>query len=125
MAILVGGGIGVTPFASILKDIVYKSNLQKGNVMKKVIYTSRCEKSIFNKVYLILNINKDNSELKIDDSFSQQYLNHLNKLIKKSSSGRKIPSIQTTYFKLNMVIPILEGFQYLFNAFTFRYTFYG
>ncbi|XP_026480710.1 dual oxidase 1-like [Ctenocephalides felis] len=38
VAILVGGGIGVTPFASILKDIVYKSNLQKENVKKKVYF---------------------------------------------------------------------------------------
>jgi len=30
ISVLVGAGIGVTPFASILKDIVNKTNTQKG-----------------------------------------------------------------------------------------------
>lgn len=37
MAIMVGGGIGVTPFASILKDIVFKSNYNLNFGCKKVI----------------------------------------------------------------------------------------
>ena len=32
VAVLVGGGIGVTPFASILKDLAYRS--QSGNKIK-------------------------------------------------------------------------------------------
>jgi len=36
VAIMVGGGIGVTPFASILKDIVYKSNCHLNFGCKKV-----------------------------------------------------------------------------------------
>ncbi|XP_012261755.2 dual oxidase-like isoform X2 [Athalia rosae] len=38
LAIMVGSGIGVTPFASILKDIVYKSNLQQSVGCKKVYF---------------------------------------------------------------------------------------
>lgn len=34
---MVGGGIGVTPFASILKDIVFKSNCNLNFGCKKVI----------------------------------------------------------------------------------------
>lgn len=37
VAIMVGGGIGVTPFASILKDIVFKSNYNSYFGCKKVI----------------------------------------------------------------------------------------
>ncbi|XP_034943061.1 dual oxidase 2-like [Chelonus insularis] len=37
LSIMVAGGIGVTPFASILKDIVYKSN-QRINISCKKIY---------------------------------------------------------------------------------------
>lgn len=37
VAIMVGGGIGVTPFASILKDIVFKSNCSLNFGCKKVI----------------------------------------------------------------------------------------
>jgi len=37
VAIMVGGGIGVTPFASILKDIVFKSNYNLNFGCKKVI----------------------------------------------------------------------------------------
>ena len=33
---LVGGGIGVTPFASILKDLVFKSSLGSQMLCKKV-----------------------------------------------------------------------------------------
>lgn len=33
---LVGGGIGVTPFASILKDLVFKSSLSTKVLCKKV-----------------------------------------------------------------------------------------
>lgn len=36
VAVLVGGGIGVTPFASILKDIVQKSSLGARFTCKKV-----------------------------------------------------------------------------------------
>ncbi|PNF15893.1 Dual oxidase 2 [Cryptotermes secundus] len=36
VAVLVGGGIGVTPFASILKDIVFRSNMQHNTACKKV-----------------------------------------------------------------------------------------
>lgn len=37
---MVGGGIGVTPFASILKDIVFKSNHNVNFSCKKVTITS-------------------------------------------------------------------------------------
>lgn len=36
MSVLVGGGIGVTPFASILKDLVFKSSLGSQMLCKKV-----------------------------------------------------------------------------------------
>ncbi|XP_024892800.1 dual oxidase 2-like [Temnothorax curvispinosus] len=38
VAIMVGGGIGVTPFASILKDIVFKSNCKLNFGCKKVYF---------------------------------------------------------------------------------------
>ncbi|XP_070541735.1 dual oxidase 2-like isoform X2 [Ptychodera flava] len=46
VAVLVGGGIGVTPFASILKDIVYKSRLNATFTCKKVyfIWVTRTQK---------------------------------------------------------------------------------
>jgi predicted ferric reductase len=34
--VLVGGGIGVTPFASILKDLVFKSSVSCQLLCKKV-----------------------------------------------------------------------------------------
>jgi 2-polyprenylphenol hydroxylase and related flavodoxin oxidoreductases len=37
VAVLVGGGIGVTPFASILKDIVFRANFQDQSICKKVL----------------------------------------------------------------------------------------
>jgi hypothetical protein len=36
VSVLVGGGIGVTPFASILKDLVFKSTVGSQVVCKKV-----------------------------------------------------------------------------------------
>jgi dual oxidase len=36
VAVLVGGGIGVTPFASILKDIVFRANIKHQASCKKV-----------------------------------------------------------------------------------------
>lgn len=36
MSVLVGGGIGVTPFASILKDLVFKSSVKFRVQCKKV-----------------------------------------------------------------------------------------
>lgn len=36
MSVLVGGGIGVTPFASILKDLVFKSSIKSKIQCKKV-----------------------------------------------------------------------------------------
>ncbi|CAG2174102.1 unnamed protein product, partial [Oppiella nova] len=38
VSVLVGGGIGVTPFASILKDIAFNSGLNKNIVCKKVYF---------------------------------------------------------------------------------------
>ncbi|XP_012225863.2 dual oxidase 2-like isoform X2 [Linepithema humile] len=38
VAIMVGGGIGVTPFASILKDVVYKSNCNVNFGCKKIYF---------------------------------------------------------------------------------------
>lgn len=58
---MVGGGIGVTPFASILKDIVYKSNLHQNLGCRKV---SSLLPTILQK-YLPVN----------DRTFSQYYLN--------------------------------------------------
>ncbi|XP_046745897.1 dual oxidase 1-like [Diprion similis] len=37
-AIMIGGGIGVTPFSSILKDIVYKSNIHQSLGCQKVYF---------------------------------------------------------------------------------------
>lgn len=48
VAIMVGGGIGVTPFASILKDIVFKSNYSSNFGCKKVII------SINNSIEMII-----------------------------------------------------------------------
>lgn len=36
VSVLVGGGIGVTPFASILKDLVFKSSIKSKILCKKV-----------------------------------------------------------------------------------------
>lgn len=36
VSVLVGGGIGVTPFASILKDLVFKSSINSKLLCKKV-----------------------------------------------------------------------------------------
>jgi dual oxidase len=36
VSVLVGGGIGVTPFASILKDIVFRANIKHRFQCKKV-----------------------------------------------------------------------------------------
>ncbi len=36
VSVLVGGGIGVTPFASILKDLVFKSSIKSKFQCKKV-----------------------------------------------------------------------------------------
>ena len=38
VSVLVGGGIGVTPFASILKDIVHKNKIGSNIACKKVFY---------------------------------------------------------------------------------------
>ncbi|XP_046401150.1 dual oxidase 2-like [Ischnura elegans] len=38
VSVLIGGGIGVTPFASILKDIVFRSNVKLQTVCKKVYF---------------------------------------------------------------------------------------
>jgi dual oxidase len=40
VSVLVGGGIGVTPFASILKDIAHKGTLKSTFACKKVCFTS-------------------------------------------------------------------------------------
>ena len=37
VSVLVGGGIGVTPFASILKDIVHKNKVGANIACKKVV----------------------------------------------------------------------------------------
>lgn len=52
VAVLIGGGIGVTPFASILKDIVNKSQTGFTMQCKKVILMERVLRSFF--VYHIL-----------------------------------------------------------------------
>lgn len=46
VSVLVGGGIGVTPFASILKDIVFRANIKHKAQCKKVyfIWVSRTQK---------------------------------------------------------------------------------
>ncbi|XP_069723286.1 dual oxidase 2 isoform X3 [Phaenicophaeus curvirostris] len=38
VSVLVGGGIGVTPFASILKDLVFKSSISSKLVCKKIYF---------------------------------------------------------------------------------------
>lgn len=40
VSVLVGGGIGVTPFASILKDLVFKSSIKSKIQCQKVIFTT-------------------------------------------------------------------------------------
>ena len=42
VAVLVGGGIGVTPFASILKDIAYRSKNKEKIQCKKVSGSAQC-----------------------------------------------------------------------------------
>lgn len=37
VSVLVGGGIGVTPFTSILKDLVFKSSIKSRIRCKKVL----------------------------------------------------------------------------------------
>uniref|UniRef100_A0A1Y1KGZ7 NAD(P)H oxidase (H2O2-forming) n=1 Tax=Photinus pyralis TaxID=7054 RepID=A0A1Y1KGZ7_PHOPY len=46
VSVLIGGGIGVTPFASILKDIVFRANIKHKAHCKKVyfIWVSRTQK---------------------------------------------------------------------------------
>ncbi|XP_007933419.1 dual oxidase 2 [Orycteropus afer afer] len=46
VSVLVGGGIGVTPFASILKDLVFKSSLGSQMLCKKIyfIWVTRTQK---------------------------------------------------------------------------------
>ncbi|CAL1297932.1 unnamed protein product [Larinioides sclopetarius] len=46
VSVLVGGGIGVTPFASILKDVVFKSSLKQKIFCKKLyfIWVTRSQK---------------------------------------------------------------------------------
>ncbi|KAG8225393.1 hypothetical protein J437_LFUL004593 [Ladona fulva] len=46
VSILIGGGIGVTPFASILKDIVFRSNMNLESTCKKVyfVWVTRTQK---------------------------------------------------------------------------------
>lgn len=43
VSVLVGGGIGVTPFASILKDLVFKSSVSCQVFCKKVSAPSSCQ----------------------------------------------------------------------------------
>ena len=47
VAVLVGGGIGVTPFASILKDIAFKSRTGAQITCRKVCFTIRPIASLF------------------------------------------------------------------------------
>uniref|UniRef100_A0A6I8P7D8 NAD(P)H oxidase (H2O2-forming) n=1 Tax=Ornithorhynchus anatinus TaxID=9258 RepID=A0A6I8P7D8_ORNAN len=46
VSVLVGGGIGVTPFASILKDLVFKSSVRNQMLCKKIyfIWVTRTQK---------------------------------------------------------------------------------
>ncbi len=48
VSVLVGAGIGVTPFASILKDLVFKSSVKFKFHCKKVHYNMQ----VFNVLYL-------------------------------------------------------------------------
>jgi dual oxidase len=53
VAVLVGGGIGVTPFASILKDIAFKAGLNSKINCKKVSFNLNIFISFLNKRLLI------------------------------------------------------------------------
>ena len=55
VSVLVGAGIGVTPFASILKDIVNRSNSKKGFQVtcKKVSFPLQCNTSKINYRYTL------------------------------------------------------------------------
>ena len=50
VSVLVGGGIGVTPFASILKDIVQKNKIGANIACKKVCCCCCCH--LFTRIYL-------------------------------------------------------------------------
>lgn len=41
VSVLVGGGIGVTPFTSILKDLVFKSSIKSRIQCKKVLVATQ------------------------------------------------------------------------------------
>ncbi|XP_031836587.1 dual oxidase 1-like isoform X2 [Nomia melanderi] len=58
LSIMIGGGIGVTPFASILKDIVYKTNNELNMSRKKVyfLWVTRTQKQFEWMVDIIRNI---------------------------------------------------------------------
>ncbi|XP_008543644.1 dual oxidase isoform X1 [Microplitis demolitor] len=60
ISILVAGGIGVTPFASILKDIVYKSNQKLNLGCKKVyfIWVTRSQKQFEWMVDILRDVEK-------------------------------------------------------------------
>ncbi|KAK9695605.1 Ferric reductase like transmembrane component [Popillia japonica] len=63
VSILVGGGIGVTPFASILKDIVFKSNINYKFKCQKVyfIWVSKTQRQFEWMVDIISNL-EDNDK---------------------------------------------------------------
>lgn len=58
VSVLIGGGIGVTPFASILKDIVFRANLKQLQTNKKVyfIWVSRTQKQFEWLIDIIRNL---------------------------------------------------------------------
>ncbi|KAM4746802.1 dual oxidase 1-like [Rhinophrynus dorsalis] len=66
VSVLVGGGIGVTPFASILKDLVFKSSFNSNIVCKKVyfIWVTRTQRQFEWLADIIREVEeKDNSDL--------------------------------------------------------------
>ncbi|KAK4871803.1 hypothetical protein RN001_015927 [Aquatica leii] len=76
VSILVGGGIGVTPFASILKDIVFRANIKYKTQCKKVyfVWVSRTQKQFEWLVDILRDLeNSDESQIVSGHIFITQF----------------------------------------------------
>ncbi|XP_054706944.1 dual oxidase 2-like [Uloborus diversus] len=68
VSVLVGGGIGITPFASILKDIVFKSSLKHKIFCKKLyfIWVTRSQKQFEWMIDIIQEVEKNDPDGLVD-----------------------------------------------------------
>lgn len=68
VSVLVGGGIGITPFASILKDIVFKSTLRHKIFCKKLyfIWVTRSQKQFEWMVDIIQEVEQSDRQKLVD-----------------------------------------------------------